>query len=442
MKDFRVTGRNPNGKPFQAVVTAKNKNEAKQILTKKNVFIEKLEQKREFNYYITLPSKKKIVGKKHAFNAQELKDAFSKHGYKKVRVEPVLLDIKLPPPTQSILQFINLSSFMLQEEMAYDKILEILAEEEENPTLRSALKGIQSELKKGREGEDVFNEYAHVFGKFPAYMLGLATKSGSMSEVYLATAKFMERDMEYRKSLKKALMEPAFTLLLTIGAVIYYVAYVFPATAGMFTRFDLPVPPMTASTLILSDFLLDYYILILFVMFAPVIGFFIWFQTAKGAFHRDKWLTQIPILGPLMHKTSIEIFFRVFSAIYSGAENNIDTLRAASEACRNRWMEHGVKEIAIPMMLRDGASLVPALNASKVFNRTTLNRLRSGAETGNVLASAVQISRFYEKETTYKMSNVIMSIQNFIGMFIGVVILLLTIVSSEIAMVSPPTPGM
>jgi type IV pilus assembly protein PilC len=143
-----------------------------------------------------------------------------------------------------------------------------------------------------------------------------------------------------------------------------------------------------------------------------------------------------------MHKTSIEIFFRVFAAIYSGAENNIDTLRAASEACRNKWMERGVKEVAIPMMLRDGASLVPALGASKVFNRTTLNRLRSGAETGNVLASAEQIARFYEKETSYKMGNVIMSIQNFIGAFIGIVIMFLTIVSSEVAMVSPPTPGM
>jgi type IV pilus assembly protein PilC len=143
-----------------------------------------------------------------------------------------------------------------------------------------------------------------------------------------------------------------------------------------------------------------------------------------------------------MHKTSIEIFFRVFAAIYGGAENNIETLRASAEACRNKWMEKGVKEIAIPMMLKEGASLVPSLAEAKVFNRTSLNRLRSGAEVGNVLASAGQIARYFEQETTYKMGNVIMSVQNFIGMFIGIVILFLTIVSSEIAMVSPATPGM
>jgi type IV pilus assembly protein PilC len=442
IKDFRVTGKNNQGMPVQAVITVKDKKEAKDLLQKRGIIIEKLEQKREFNYYIVLPNKKKISGKKMAFNAQELKDAFIKHGYNKVRVEAVLIDIKLKPPVQSILQFINLSSFMLQEKMAYDKILEILADEEDNPTLRSTLKSIQSELKKGREGEDVFKQYEDVFGKFPAYMLGLATKSGNMAEVYEATAKFMERELEYKKNLKSALMTPAFTVLAMILAVLYYVISVFPATANLFVRFGLDIPPMTRYTLMLSDYLQVNWWWMLSIIVMPILVIFLWFKTEKGSYYRDKWMLNIPILGPLFHKTSIEIFFRVFAAIYSGAENNIETLKASAEACKNNYIEKGVKEIAIPMMLKDGASLVPALAASKVFNRTTLNRLKTGAETGNVLASASQIAKFFEQETTYKMNNVILNIQNLIGAFIGIVITLLTVVSSEIAMVSPKTPGM
>ncbi len=40
------------------------------------------------------------------------------------------------------------------------------------------------------------------------------------------------------------------------------------------------------------------------------------------------------------------------------------------------------------------------------------------------------------------MENIIQSIQIFIGMYIAVVITALTIVSSEIAMISPKTPGL
>ncbi|HOE92082.1 MAG TPA: type II secretion system F family protein, partial [Candidatus Cloacimonadota bacterium] len=174
----------------------------------------------------------------------------------------------------------------------------------------------------------------------------------------------------------------------------------------------------------------------------PPIFVFMYWRSDVGQVARDKMLINLPIIGPLLHKSSIEIFFRVFSAIYSGAENNIETLRASAEACRNKYMEKGVKEIAIPMMLKEGAALVPALQASGVFNRTTLNRLRSGAETGNVVSSAEQIAKFYEQETTYKMQSLIMSIQSLIGAFIGIVITALTVVSSEVAMISPKTPGM
>ncbi len=114
-------------------------------------------------------------------------------------------------------------------------------------------------------------------------------------------------------------------------------------------------------------------------------------------------LINLPIVGHLLHKSSIEIFFRVFSAIYAGAENNIETLHASAEACRNAYIEKGIKEIAIPLMLKEGMSLVPALAKAKVFNHGTLSRLKTGSETGNVLQSAQQICAFYEKETTYKM---------------------------------------
>jgi type IV pilus assembly protein PilC len=411
------------------------------MLSRKGITITTLEQKRTFNYFITLPNKRKIKGQKLAFNAKELKDAFNKHGYEKVRVEPVLIEYTFKPPIDNILNFINLSSFMLNEEMAYDKILELLSDEEANPTLRSALKTIQSELKKGREGEEVFREQEHVFGKFPAYMLGLATKSGNMADVYTATAKFMERDAEYRRHLRQAFLGPAFTIFVMFVAIGYYLGWVFPATATMFTRFNIDVPPMTAWTMKMSDFMLANWWGIAMVLLIPPLVLGIWFRTSIGSFYRDKWVVKLPSIGPLLHKTSIEIFFRVFSAIYSGAENNIETLRAAAESCRNKWIEHGVKEVAIPMMLRDGASLVPALHASKVFNRNSLNRLKSGAETGNVLASSSQIARFYEQETKYKMINLINSINNYIAIFIGVVITALTIVSSEIAFISPPVYG-
>lgn len=444
--EFRYIGLNKSGKNIQGIVVATNTVSAKKIITglaqKYELRILSIQRKRDFLYSIKRANGKTIRGKQAAFNKQEVQQALTKLGYANAKVEPVLLDFKMKPSFESIMMFINLSSFMLKEKMSYDKILQMLAEEETNPTLRETLKKIENELKKGREGSEVFNEFADVFGKFPAYMLGLATKSGNMSEVYDATAKFMERDLEYRKSLKQAIMSPMFTVVAMILAVLYYIISIFPSTAKMFVKFGMKIPPMTDATLKLSDFLVSSWWWLGLIVVIPIIILAVYTNTTKGRIWRDKMLIRLPIIGPLLHKSSIEIFFRVFAAIYSGSENNIETLRAAAEACRNTYIERGVKEIAIPLMLKEGMSLVPALQRSGVFNKTSLSRLKTGTETGNVLTAAQQISTFYEKETTYKMQSLIMSIQSLIGAFIGIVITLLTIVSAEIALVSPPTPGM
>ncbi|OPX29419.1 MAG: hypothetical protein B1H06_01575 [Candidatus Cloacimonas sp. 4484_143] len=444
LEEYRYQGITPAGKGVQGIVLARNKKTAKKLVedvaSKHKISINSILKKRVFLYYVKLPNGKKVKGRQAAFTKGEVARALTNIGYKNARIEPTLIDIKMKPPYSSILMFVNLSSFLLKEKMSYDKILRMLADEEANLTLKETLKKIESELKKGKEGTEVFARYEDIFGKFPAYMMGLATKSGNMAEVYDATAKFMEREAEFKKSLRQALMDPAFMVIAMTAAVLYYIIVIFPETATMFVKFGIDLPPMTATTLDLSDYFAANWWWMALLLVIPVVVMVAWWRTPKGMVWRDHTMIKLPILGHLLHKQSIEIFFRVFAAIYSGAENNIETLTASAEACRNKFIEKGIKEVTIPLMLKEGMQLVPALDKADVFNQSTLSRLKTGTESGNILQSAQQISLFYEKETTYKMQNIIQSIQTLVGGFIAVVITLLTVVSSEIATISPPTP--
>ncbi len=443
--EYRYQGITVSGKGVQGTVIAQSKKKAKELIdriaAKHKIRINSIKKKRLFLYTVKLPSGKKVKGRQQAFTKGEVTRALNSIGFKDAKIEPALIDIRLKPPFNSILMFVNLSSFLLKEKMSYDKILRMLADEEPNMTLKETLRKVESELKKGKEGTEVFARYSDIFGKFVSYMLGLATKSGNMAEVYDATAKFMQRDAEYRKSLKKALMEPAFMVIAMIMAVGYYVIKIFPETALMFVKFGIELPPMTAATLDLSDFFAANWWWMFLMLAIPIGVIAMWWQTPKGEVWRDRFLIRLPVIGHLLHKGSIEIFFRVFGAIYSGAENNIETMTASAEACRNKYIEKGVKEIAIPLMLKEGMSLVPALEKADVFNQSTLSRLKTGTESGNILQSAQQIATFYEKETSYKMETLIQSIQTFVGIFIAIIITLLTVVSSEIAMISPTTPS-
>jgi len=94
------------------------------------------------------------------------------------------------------------------------------------------------------------------------------------------------------------------------------------------------------------------------------------------------------------------------------------------------------------LMVQKGTGITEAFEASGVFTKTALARFHSGAETGTVKNSALQLGEYYEKETSYKMRNAIDFIQLIISFIIMIVLTALTIVSSETATIHPKNPAL
>jgi len=444
MADFRFEGINSSGRVVYGIVSADSYAEAKKkikyLASRHRLKIQRILKRRTFIYKVQREDEKPIKGEQKAFTKEDVRQAFEKLGYKIISIQPKILDFKLKPPTTDIITFVRVSADMLKEKLPFNEVLQLLIHDIQNPTLRDALREINNDLRQGKDSEEAFIKQEKVLGRFTARMLGLASKSGNMADIYESTAKFLERQAEFRKNMKSALIMPLFTLIILFGAVIFYVAYIFPETAKLFQKLGSELPPMTAATLALSDFLVANMWKILGALVIGFLGIIYFLRTPRGQFLKDKYVIRLPILGTLIHKTTIEIFCRVLYALYSGSGENVDAIRLAAEACGNKYMEHQIKYVAIPMMLSQGKGLVESLEATGVFTKTALARFHSGAETGTVKKTALQIANFYERETVYKLKNVVEFVQLAVAMIIMVVITALTLVSSETAFISPKSP--
>ncbi|MEJ5304616.1 MAG: type II secretion system F family protein [Ignavibacteria bacterium] len=447
MAEYRFSAISSSGKTVVGIIHSSNIFSARQrineIAQKNQLRIRSIEKKSIFLYKAKKPGTvKPILGEQKAYTAEEVEQALRKLGYEVIFVRKKLLDFQLKPPTSEIVSFVRISADLLKEKMSYGEILQLMINDVTNKTLRDALKDINNDLKKGEDSEKVFRRYEHVLGKFTAYMLGLASKSGNMAEIYLATAKFLERNQEFRKNLRSALVTPTITVIALILTVIYYVAKVFPATAELFLRFDIELPPLTAATLKLSHFLQNNFLYIILLMASPFLFLFYYSQTTKGKIVLHKWLLKLPVLGNIVHKSMIEIFCRVFYSLYTGSAENIEPIRIAAEATGNKYFEDRIKNVAIPIMIREGKGLTEAFEAAGVFTKTAISRFHAGEETGTIRNVALQIANYYESETTHKLKFLIEAIQLAIAMFIMIVITALTLISAETATIRPKYPGM
>jgi type IV pilus assembly protein PilC len=444
MPEFRFQGIANNGRAVQGVISADTASEAKKKIKKMasqhKVKLGKIQKRKTFIYKIQKNGEKPVSGEQKAFTKQEVNQALNKLGYNVIKIQPKIGFLSLKPPMADLVTFVRLSADLLREKLPFNEVLQLLSSDLNNPVLRDAVRQINNDLRAGKDSEEAFLKQEKVLGKFTARMLGLASKSGTMAEMYESTAKFLERNAEFKKNMRQALIMPLFTLLILFGACIFYVAYIFPETAKLFLKLGSELPPMTKATLDLSDFLLANMPVFMIVFTVSIGGFIYFIRTPKGKFLKDKYILKLPMIGGIVHKTTIEIFCRVFYSLYSGSGENIDAIRLASEACGNKYFEDQIKKISIPLMLREGRGLVDSFKESGVFTPTALSRFNSGAETGTVKMTAMQIANYYEKETVYKLKNAVDFVQIAVAMIIMVVMTALTLVSSETALVSPKSP--
>ena len=446
MVELRFIAAKPSGQIISGNINAESHADGKKKINKlaqqHQLTIQKIEKKATFVYKIRKGKEKPIIGEQRAFSKAEVEGALRKLGFDVISIYKKLIEINFKPPTQEIVSFVKISAELLEQKLNYGEILTLLINDVQNKALKETLKQINNELKKGADSEATFLRYQSVFGKFTAYMLGLASKSGNMTEIYKATAKFLERRQEFKKNLKSALITPMVTLFVLFLAVLFYVAYIFPETAKLFVKFNIELPPMTKSTLGISDFLMANYLPVLAIIIIPPILLLRFASTKKGRLVIDRMILKLPIMGSLIHKTAIEVFCRVFYTLYSGSAESIEPIRIAAEASGNAYFENQIKNVSIPLMIKRGMGVTDAFEASGVFTETAISRFHSGEETGTIKNTALQLANYYESETVYRLKNIIELIQVGIAMVIMVVMIALTLVSAETATISPKPPTM
>lgn len=445
MIELKFLAEKPDGQVIGGIVAADSartaKEKVKRIARENSFLVKKVEAKSTFIYRVRKGNQKPVTGSQRAFSKQEVTELLSRLGYEVLSVNKKLFEHNSKPSQQEIVQFLKVSSDMLDQNMPYGEILSFLINDTKNKVLKETLMDVSKELKKGTDSEAAFMKHQAIFGRFVSYMLGLASKSGNMAEIYRAVVKFMERKLEFKKSLRSALISPLVTLLILMAAVVWYVAYIFPETAKMFVRFKITLPPMTAFTLKMSGFFQDNILIILLLLAAPAAALFRVYKSPKGRLKFDKFLLSLPHIGDLIHRTVIEIFCRVFYTLYTNSAESITPIKVAAESTGNRYFEEQIKNVALPLMRKKGVGISDGLLTCGVFTDTAISKFRAGEETGNIKNSALQLANYYESDTVYRLKNFIEWVQITIALVITIVMIMLTLISAETAVIKAKKPN-
>lgn len=441
MREYRFTGLNVSGEPVRGTVYANSKRKAevrvKDLAQKHQFSAQDVEERVTFLYRAKHPAGEIVKGEQRAYTPEEVAAALSRVGLEPVQVQKKLLDFQMKPGSTDIVLFVRLAANMLRRGLPFDEILTLLIADTTSASLRQVMRDLNSDLKSGVEARHAFLKHQHALGKFTAYMLGLAATSGNMAEMFEATAAYLERKDKFKKSVRTAMITPAITAFAAIGAFIWYVWSIVPSYARLFERYNVELPFLTRTSLAFADWMdaNAWWVMILVAIVAIV--FVGWSRTTRGRLWLHQHMLKVPVIGPLLLKMNLEVFARVFSVLYAGSGEGEEVMKISAEATGNTYLEHRIKTITVPMMMGAGSDLVYSMQAAQVFTPMMIARFRSGAESGAVRESAEEMADFYQREVDLKFEAVVETIKTITAIFISLLVLILTIISAESALISP-----
>ncbi len=316
-----------------------------------------------------------------------------------------------------------------------DRVLSVVAEQSESETLSNVAQQALAEVQGGKPVSEALAEHPKLFNEVFTQTLRAGEASGQFAEVTQQLAEFQEMEVQRRSQIVSALVYPGILATTAIFVVVFLLTFVIPKMSGIFTSMGDDLPASTKLLLALTNFLTSKG---LYIIGALVVGFFLykaWVATEAGAYTRDQFYLNAPILGPVVRKATVSRFARVLGTLVYGGVPILLALEIAGMAAGNRVFRRSA--IIVENDVREGKRIADAMRDAGAFPPVLTHMVAVGEETGDLPKMLTRVATSLDFEVDNGMRRLTSLVEPFIvltmGSFVGFVVLsvLLPILSAS-----------
>lgn len=320
-----------------------------------------------------------------------------KVGNKKGEINIPFLSKKDKVKPKDLVIFTRQLATMINAGVPLVRSLATMQAQTESEGLKNHLIQISKDVEGGMSFADTLEKHSTVFNPIYVNMIRAGEAGGILDEILKKLAIQQEKDAAIRAKFKSAMTYPMVLIGITVSVFIMLMTVVVPKIGIIIadlTGGDLPT--MTKVMLGISNVLLNYWYIHLFVVVGGSIYLKKFLKTPKGRETRDRLLLKLPGIKIIVIKIIVARFSRIFASLMAAGVSVLDSLEITSKAIGNVVVE---KELmASAKNVANGEPLSVSLAASKVFPPIVSQMMGIGEETGQSDTVLVKVADFYEEE--------------------------------------------
>lgn len=306
------------------------------------------------------------------------------------------ITIGSPVKRDQLIMFLRQFSTLLQAGVTIVDAVRILSMQVEQAAFRKILTSIHEELQTGTPLSDALSKHPKVFEPLILNMISAGEVSGTVDEALDRLADHYEKAYRTRQKVTSALAYPIVVGIVAIGVVIFLLWFVVPMFVDMFDSIGGELPWLTVFVLNASNWLAEYWYILLLIVSAIVVGFLLLRSNPKGKFLLDTILLRMPVFGNIVQKSSLAMMTRTLSSMFSSSVPILQSLLMTERVINNSVIAKVVGESRVSME-RGGSLTEPMLN-HWAFPPLIPHMIAIGEETGSLDSMLAKVADFYEKE--------------------------------------------
>lgn len=318
---------------------------------------------------------------------------------------------------KQIVVFTRQLSTMIDAGLPLVQSLDILSNQQDNPTFKKVLREIQKDVESGTTFADSMRKHPKVFDNLFTNMIEAGETGGILDTILSRLALFMEKTMALKKKIRGAMTYPLICLAISILILAVILIFVIPVFDEMFTSFGSALPVPTQIVINMSEFAKSNFIFILIGIFLVIFIFKKIYNTEKGRMAIDRGLLKAPVFGILIRKVAVSKFTRTLSTMLQSGVPILEALQVVAKTAGNKVIEQSVFRVSDA--IAEGRPIAEPLAESGVFPNMVVQMINVGESVGALDTMLEKIADFYDEEVDQAVENLTAMIEPFMMVFLG-----------------------
>lgn len=323
-------------------------------------------------------------------------------------------------PAKSLSIFTRQFSVMIDAGLPLVQCLEILGNQEPNKTFAKIIMQVRQEVESGSSLADAMRKFPKAFDELYTNMIAAGEAGGILDVILQRLATYIEKNVKLKSQVKSAMIYPIAVITVAVLAVAVILWKVIPTFASLFASLGAQLPLPTRIVIALSNFLADYFLLIVGVIVAIVFALRQYYKTYRGRRVIDNILLKLPILGMLLRKIAVARFCRTLSTLTASGVAIMEGLEITAKTAGNAIIEDAV--LYVRKQVETGKTIADPLRETGVFPPMVCQMISVGEGTGALDTMLSKIADFYEEEVDTAVAGLMKLLEPLIITILGTVI--------------------